>query len=453
MANGAHSLLSRPLGKTRGTTQVGHWPFLPPLLRREGDLHAPRVVKRAAPRNCPLADLRVIPTGNALVRICPTQASKAASAFIHYNRITLTEEILSTGSVRDRLLVALADPEIAAKARRNPATLVAFHEPMAVFEWVGTGKGLVLLDHDKIPAGELRVHVDRVLGAHERGLLFVAVAGGAEDVGAVLKAADAEARNRDHLGLYHVDDAGKLLRVAGRRLPELEAAARELPRSKPLSPEDIARIVEHGRKERQDAVTFVQGTSRHFPHLTVAMIALCVLLYALTAGNDLRAHKLALLLCNDPVAVREGQLWRLLTYALLHDTRGPTHLIVNMLSLYSLGTFLEPLLGRRRLGILCATTALAGGVASTLFTASPSVGASGMVWGLMGAIFGLLRSREPLFPALIARGLRQRLVVVLAINIAISFLPGIDRYCHFGGGLAGYLVARLYARHPVRRAS
>jgi membrane associated rhomboid family serine protease len=118
-----------------------------------------------------------------------------------------------------------------------------------------------------------------------------------------------------------------------------------------------------------------------------------------------------------------------------------------------LGTFLEPLLGRRRLGILCATTALAGGVASTLFTASPSVGASGMVWGLMGAIFGLLRSREPLFPALIARGLRQRLVVVLAINIAISFLPGIDRYCHFGGGLAGYLVARLYARHPVRRAS
>ena len=53
-----------------------------------------------------------------------------------------------------------------------------------------------------------------------------------------------------------------------------------------------------------------------------------------------------------------------------------------------------------------------------------------------------------MFPALIARGLRQRLVVILAINIAVSFLPGIDRYCHFGGGLCGYLVALYFVRGP-----
>ena len=352
--------------------------------------------------------------------------------------------------MRDRLLVALADPDVAGKAGRNPATLVAFHEPMAVFEWLGSGKGLVLLDHDRIPEGELRSYLDRILNAHEKGLLFISVAGDGANVAETMRAADAEARNRDHIGLYQVDGAGKVRWVAGRRLRELEKAGRVLPQTHPLSPEDIASIVERGRKERLDAMEFVRGTARRFPHLTVAIMAVCILLFALTAGNDERAQKLFLLLCNDPGAVREGEIWRLLTYALLHDPRNPTHLIVNMLSLYSLGAFLEPLLGRLRLGLLCGATAIAGGVASTLFVGGVSIGASGAVWGLVGATFGLLSGRQRLFPALIARSLRQRLVVILIINVVISFMPHIDRYCHFGGGIAGYLIALYFARKPIR---
>jgi membrane associated rhomboid family serine protease len=355
-----------------------------------------------------------------------------------------------TGSVRDRLLVSLADPEVAGKAGRNPATLVAFHEPMAVFEWLGSGRGLVLIDHANNSDAELRAHVDRILHAHEKGLLFIAVAGGDASVTDVLRAADAETRNRDHIGLYHVDPTGKVQWVAGRRLRELEKAGRALPPTRPLTPTDVADIIERGRKERLEAMAFVQGTARRFPHLTVAIIAICVLLFALTSGNDPRALKLYHLLSNHPGAVRHGELWRLFTYAFLHDTRNATHLIVNMLSLYSLGTFLEPLLGRIRLGALFAITAVAGGIASTLFMGGESIGASGAVWGLVGATFGLLSGRQPLFPALIARGLRQRLIVILAINIVISFLPHIDRYCHFGGGIAGYLVALYFARKPAR---
>ena len=141
-----------------------------------------------------------------------------------------------------------------------------------------------------------------------------------------------------------------------------------------------------------------------------------------------------------------------MTYALLHDRHNPTHLIVNMLSLYSLGSFLEPLLGRRRLGLLYGATALAGGIASALLTQGISVGASGAVWGMVGATFGLLAGRQRLFPALIARDLRKRLVVITALNIVISFMPHIDRYCHFGGGLAGYFLALYFARVPVKRA-
>ncbi len=73
---------------------------------------------------------------------------------------------------------------------------------------------------------------------------------------------------------------------------------------------------------------------------------------------------------------------------------------------------------------------------------SYSVGASGAIWGLMGATLALVLSRQRVLPRLIARGLRQRLLVVLVINVALSFLPGIDLYAHFGGGLVGFLMAR-----------
>ena len=178
------------------------------------------------------------------------------------------------------------------------------------------------------------------------------------------------------------------------------------------------------------------------------------------SGDDVRAQQLFALLCNRPDEIAHGELWRLLTYALLHNPSNPTHLIVNMLSLYSLGSFLEPMLGRRRMGLLCAATALAGGAASALFTHAISVGASGAVWGLLGATFGLLQRKNPGRVLSSSRDERRpgepasgkRLVVILAINIAISFLPGIDRYCHFGGGLCGYVLARYFARGPARSA-
>lgn len=349
--------------------------------------------------------------------------------------------------VRDRLVSALADPEVADKLGVPPAALVACHDPMVVFEWLGTGKGLVLLDRQRIGDEDLRAQLDRILGAHERGLLFIAVISD-EQVDQSLRDADAQTRNRDHVGLYRVDGAGKVTHVVGRRLGELEKAGRALPLGRKLDEADIAAIVERGRRERIEAMEFVRGGARRFPHVTVGLIAVCVLLFALTTGDDPRGQLLYELFKNNPDAVRHGELWRLLTYALLHSRATLTHLLVNMLSLYSLGAFLEPLLGRKRLGVLFALTAVVGGLASSLFTYANSVGASGVVWGLLGATFGLLRGRQRFFPTLIARGLRQRLVVILVMNVAISFLPGIDRYCHFGGGLAGYVFAIVLARKP-----
>jgi rhomboid protease GluP len=320
---------------------------------------------------------------------------------------------------------------------------------MAVLEWLGFAKGLLLLNHAAVSTGELRTHLERVLQAHEKGILFVCVTGGNAAVVEELRTADAETRHREDIGLYHLSDDGRLRWAAGRRLGELEKACRKLPDSAPLTADDVTALIELGRREREEATTFVKGTSRSFPHLTTALIAICVLLFAATSGDNDRAQRLQQLLANDPEGVRAGQLWRLVTYALLHGNT--THLLVNALSLYSLGGFLEPLLGRGRLALLCFVTTLAGGIASTLFTDAPSVGASGMVWGLVGATFGLLSKRHHFFPALIARSMRQRLVVILLVNLVISFLPGIDRYCHFGGGIAGYVLALIFLHRSSPR--
>jgi membrane associated rhomboid family serine protease len=387
------------------------------------------------------------------VSVFVLQARRRRARFPSITIGGVTEEPGKNASVRDRLIAALADPDVAGKAGRDAAALVALHEPIAVFEWLGSGKGLVLLDQHAVGNEDLGMHLDRILHAHERGLLFIVVAGGDASVAEALKAADERNRNRDQIGFYHVSDEGRARRVAGRPLPELEKAARALPEIAPLSPADIESIVQRGRKERLDAMDFVKGATRRFPHLTVALIVLCVLFFILSSGGDPRARHVYQMLSNNPDAVRRGELWRLFTYALLHDSRNATHLIVNMLSLYSVGSFLEPLLGRKRLAVLYFGTAVAGGIASTLLTDAQSVGASGAVWGLMGATMGLLQGRHQFFPALIARGLRQRLIVLLAINVAISFLPGIDRWCHFGGGVAGYLLGRWFAHRPPTHAS
>jgi membrane associated rhomboid family serine protease len=120
-----------------------------------------------------------------------------------------------------------------------------------------------------------------------------------------------------------------------------------------------------------------------------------------------------------------------------------------MLALYSLGGFLEALLGGRRYLLVYGASAVGGGIATAIagtlrvmMGGAPSytVGASGAIWGLMGATLALVLGRQ--MPRLIARGLRQRLLVVLAINVALSFVPGIDLYAHFGGGLVGFFLTR-----------
>ena len=144
-------------------------------------------------------------------------------------------------------------------------------------------------------------------------------------------------------------------------------------------------------------------------------------------------------LMGAPVAT--GEWWRLISSAFLHVS--VTHLLFNMLALWFVGGTIEPRLGRARYLTVYLVSALAGSVLSYAVDPvfSPSVGASGAVFGLFGAFFVLaLRLRMDV------RGV----IAIIAINLVIGFIPGtgINWRAHVGGLIAGAILTAVMVYTP-----
>lgn len=140
------------------------------------------------------------------------------------------------------------------------------------------------------------------------------------------------------------------------------------------------------------------------------------------------------------IGVADGEWYRLLTVAFVHQDFW--HIGMNMFALWILGSSLEPVLGRWRFISLYLISAL-GGSAASLAAASPysiSIGASGAVFGLMGALFVIMRrlGRET-----------GMVVVILGINVVFGFMAqGIDWRAHLGGLATGSILAAVFAYVP-----
>jgi membrane associated rhomboid family serine protease len=134
--------------------------------------------------------------------------------------------------------------------------------------------------------------------------------------------------------------------------------------------------------------------------------------------------------------VAHGQWWRIITGGFLHENL--LHIGFNMWVLYYLGTMLEPALGRLRFALIYAVSLLAGSLGALLVSPhSLTVGASGAVFGLMGAAAVEVRARQiPLMQSGVGS--------LIVLNLIISFtLPGISWGGHLGGLIGGALAAAL----------
>lgn len=192
---------------------------------------------------------------------------------------------------------------------------------------------------------------------------------------------------------------------------------------------------------------FVADLLRMRPWVTWILVACCVGLWGWTyvwlAAGD-RTLTLLRFGANYGPLVREGEWWRLFGAMFLHA--GLVHLAVNMLSLLAVGSTLERYYGHVRYAALYAVAGLAGSLASASWMDRLSVGASGAIFGLCGAVVWMGRRYRAEIPARLRRQLAGGMVPCIGYNLLFGFLvPGIDNAAHLGGLVAGLAFAALVA--------
>ncbi len=172
---------------------------------------------------------------------------------------------------------------------------------------------------------------------------------------------------------------------------------------------------------------------RQAPVTTLLLVLIGIVFLAETLlGGSTDPRVLLTLGANfPPLVLGSHQYWRLVASMFLHI--GFVHLLVNGWALLQLGALFELILGSRKLLLVYFVSGIAGSLASVMFTQSLSAGASGAIFGVMGALIAfLLKRRQLLTPQ--AKGLLSQLVGWAAINVFLGFsIPGIDNAAHLGG--------------------
>jgi membrane associated rhomboid family serine protease len=175
------------------------------------------------------------------------------------------------------------------------------------------------------------------------------------------------------------------------------------------------------------------------PTLTYVLIGINVALQVgavLTGGGLLGPGGLIGIGAVSRPEVAEGEIWRVVTAGFLHA--GLLHLFFNMYSLYILGGMLEPVIGRLRFGLIYGVSLLAGSFGALLLEPyGRTVGASGAIFGLMGAAVVVMR-RRGISP------MESGLGLWIGLNLAITFaVPNISIGGHLGGLVGGAVAAFL----------
>lgn len=176
------------------------------------------------------------------------------------------------------------------------------------------------------------------------------------------------------------------------------------------------------------------------PYMTYLFIAICVLMFSLMelVGSSENTETLIDFGAKFNVAIEAGDWYRLITPIFLHI--GFLHLLMNVFALYYLGSLVEKLFGHVRYGLVFLLSGVTGVILSYLTNASIAAGASGAIFGLMGALlfFGFN------YPKVFLKTIGKDIIIILLLNLAFGFIvPGIDNAGHLGGLIGGFLISAI----------
>jgi membrane associated rhomboid family serine protease len=281
--------------------------------------------------------------------------------------------------------------------------------------------------------------------------LDLALVGGDAALDPRLREALGDAKPDRAFHLLHIrdDHTVETLRTAKRPGPLATIAPRvdELPAVdfEQLQRDSLGRITAT-RRALGEQKTFQLAMQARRPWLVWALLGGIFAMFVVQTvlGNQTWVHiRLGAL---DGDRVRDGELWRLWSCTFLHHGLG--HLVLNGFSLYVLGSLLERLLGASRFALIYVVSAAGAGLASAWSVdGRVSVGASGAIFGLLGA--GAVVAFRPggLIPASVVARARSAVVAVLVANLFLALVPSIDAWAHVGGALTG--AALMVLRKPL----
>lgn len=201
------------------------------------------------------------------------------------------------------------------------------------------------------------------------------------------------------------------------------------------------------QKEQDYKVTFRSKE----PLITYVLIGLNVIIWALLSLYSMKSglsYSQLLISCGakDNFQILSGEYWRFLTPIFLHANL--FHLFINCYSLYAVGSLVERIFSRLRFVIVYLIAGIMGNILSFNFSINPGVGASGSLFGLLGALlyFGTIK------PALFKSHFGNNIILTILLNLGYGFTTtGIDNSAHIGGLIGGFLASGIVLPSPQKR--
>ncbi len=173
------------------------------------------------------------------------------------------------------------------------------------------------------------------------------------------------------------------------------------------------------------------------PVITNALIAINIFIYALMFITNSGGEFVDMFAQYGPYIFEDGEFYRLITSAFIHGSI--FHLAFNCYALYVIGSQVESFMGKTKYLIIYIASAIGGCLLSAVLCKSASIGASGAVFGLMGALlyFGYH------YRVYLGNVINSQILPLIFVNLLIGFIFSnyIDNYGHIGGLISGILIS------------
>ncbi|MBN2878019.1 MAG: rhomboid family intramembrane serine protease [Clostridia bacterium] len=185
--------------------------------------------------------------------------------------------------------------------------------------------------------------------------------------------------------------------------------------------------------------------NRKKPIVTYILIAICTVIFLADqiTGKLIYGYFntgiLTYLGVKNNDLISSGEVWRLMTSVFLHlDIR---HIGFNMIALYIWGKHAEALYGRKNYLFIYLLAGLLGSLGSYAFSSANGLGASGAIYGILGAIFYVYLYNKQFFLHVFSK----QIFILAAISLGYGFiLPNIDNMAHLFGLVGGFLAAAIF---------